>query len=388
LSLLLLISAGLFLRSLWRAQAITPGFDAAQILTAPLNINLLRYTREQGRQFYQQAVERVAALPGVQQVSLTRILPLGGNASVRGLLIEGREGLRDNFRNEGGGAASNSPNALSVSVIAQNFFPTMGIALRAGRDFSATDMADSPPVIIVNETFAARHFPNEEALGKRLSLNGERGPWRTIVGIARDSKYATLGEAATPYGYLPLAQNHETGMMLLVRTTDNPAALTTQVRQTLQSLEANLPLANVQPLTEVLGNSLYAARMGAVLVGVFGLLALLLAVVGLYGVMSFVVARRTREIGLRMALGARGADVVCLLLREGMTLVLLGCAIGLASAWLLARLLSGFLYDLSATDPLTFGSVALLLMLVALLACWIPARRATKVDPMIALRCE
>ncbi|NOT59144.1 MAG: ABC transporter permease, partial [Acidobacteria bacterium] len=263
LSLLLLIGAGLFLRSLWRAQAITPGFDAAQVLTAPLNINLLRYTREQGRQFYQQAVERVAALPGVQAVSLTRILPLGGNASVRGLLIEGRAGVRDNFRSEGGGAASNSPDTLSVSVIAQNFFPTMGIALRNGRDFSATDSADSPSVIIVNETFAARHFPNEEALGKRLSLNGERGPWRTIIGIARDSKYATLGEAATPYGYLPLTQNHETGMTLLIRTNGNPAALTTQVRQTVQSLEANLPLANVRPLTEVLGNSLYAARMGA-----------------------------------------------------------------------------------------------------------------------------
>jgi predicted permease len=388
LSLLLLIGAGLFLRSLWRAQAITPGFDAAQVLTAPLSINLLRFTREQGRQFYQQAAERVAALPGVQSVSLTRILPLAGNASVRGLMIEGRTGPRDNFRSEGGGANVNSADTLSVSVIGQNFFPTMGIALRNGRDFSATDTADSPPVVIVNETFAARHFPNEEALGKRLSLNGDKGPWRTIIGIARDSKYATLGEAATPYGYLPLAQNHETGMTLLVRTAGNPAALTTQVRQTLQSLETNLPLANVQPLAEVLGNSLYAARMGAMLVGVFGVLALLLAVVGLYGVMSFVVARRTREIGIRMALGARGADVVRLLLREGMTLVALGCAIGLASAWLLARLLSSFLYNLSATDPLTFGGVALLLASVALLACWIPARRATKVDPLIALRSE
>jgi predicted permease len=388
LSLLLLIGAGLFLRSLWSAQSIAPGFDAARVLTASLNINLLRYTREQGRQFYQQAVERVAALPGVQRVSLTRIVPLSGGASVRGLLIEGHGGTDNNLRSEGQGAATNAANTLSVTVIGQNFFPTMGIALRAGRDFSAADTADSPSVIIVNESFAARHFPNEEALGKRLSVNGAQGPWRTIIGVARDSKYATLGEAATPYGYLPLAQNHETGMTLLVRTSGNPATLTTQVRQTLQALEPNLPLANAQPLAEVLGNALYAARMGAALVGVFGLLALLLAVVGLYGVMSFVVARRTREIGIRMALGARGADVVRLLLREGLTLVLLGCAIGLTGAWLLARLLSGFLYDLSATDPLTFGGVALLLASVAMIACWIPARRATQVNPMIALRCD
>jgi len=387
LSLVLLIGAGLFLRSLWRAQAIKTGFDEEKVLTASLNINLLRYTRTQGREFYRQAAERVEALPGVESVSLARIVPLSGGASVRGLMIEGQDRPDTIFRSEGTGVTATGANTLSVSVIGQNYFQTMGINLRRGRDFEANDTEDKPGVVIVNETFAQRYFAGQEVLGKRLSVNGARGPWREIVGVVRDSKYVTLGEAAMPFAYLPLAQNHETGVTLLVRAQVDPAALTASVRQTVQALEPNLPVTGVRPMTELIGNSLYAARMGAILIGVFGLLALLLAAVGLYGVMSYAVTQRTREIGVRMALGANASAVLMLVVRHGMTLTLIGVTLGLIASLALTRLLKTLLYGVSATDPLTFGVIALLLTAVALMACWIPARRAAKVDPLIALRC-
>jgi predicted permease len=388
LSLVLLIGASLFLRSLWRMQAVQPGFDEAKLLGVPLNINLLRYTRAQGRDFYRQATERVAALPGVEAVSLTRVVPLSGGSAVRGLMIEGQGGADNNFRSEGGGATASSPDTLSVSVVGQNYFQTMGINLRRGRDFTATDTEDSPSVIIVNETFAQRYFPGQEVLGKRLSLNGARGPWRAIVGVARDSKYVTLSEAAMPFAYLPLAQNHETGMTLLVRAQGSPASLTAAVRQAVQTLEPNLPITGVRTMTELIGNTLYAARMGAILIGVFGALALLLAAIGLYGVLSYAVAQRTREIGVRMALGAQAGDVLRLVLREALTLVGIGLVMGWLAAAGAARLLSGFLYGISTLDAVTFVALPVLLTLVALGASLIPARRATKVDPLIALRYE
>jgi putative ABC transport system permease protein len=243
-------------------------------------------------------------------------------------------------------------------------------------------------VVIVNDAFVRRHFPGEEVLGRRLSFNGPAGPWQEIVGVVRDSKYLTLGEESTPVVYLSLQQNHETGMALHVRASGDPSSITASVRREVQSLERNLPVANPTLLRESLNNSLYAARMGALLLGVFGSLALVLAAVGLYGVMSFSVSRRTRELGIRMALGARAADVFRMVLRQGMTLVLLGIAVGLVASTLMTRLLQSFLYGISTTDALTFASVPMMLALVAFLACYIPARRATKVDPLVALRYE
>ncbi|HEX5708964.1 MAG TPA: ABC transporter permease [Pyrinomonadaceae bacterium] len=387
LSLILLVGAGLFLRSLWRAQAIETGFDESRLLAAQLNINLLRYTRVQGREFYRQAVERVEGLPGVESATVARIVPLSGGSSVRGLIIEGRGGA-DDFRSENAGGGGAGLDTLSVSVVGPKYFQTVGVNLLKGRGFGETDKEESPPVVIVNETFAARHFGGEDVLGKRLSVNGPNGPWREIVGVARDSKYVTLGEAPTPYAYLPLAQNHETGMTLLVRTKNEPADLAPAVRQAVESLDRNLPVTNVRPMTEMIGNSLYAARMGAALVGVFGLLALVLAGVGLYGVMSYAVSQRSREIGIRMALGAQGRDVLRLVLGEGMMLAALGAVLGLAGAAAASRLLGSFLYGISTTDAAAFVVSALVLSLVALVANLIPARRATRVDPMVALRYE
>jgi macrolide transport system ATP-binding/permease protein len=388
LSLVLLVGAGLFLRSFSAAQAIEPGFDAAKILNVPLNINLLRYTTVQGRQFYQQVVERVAALPGVEAASLARNGALSGATSTRSLLIEGQQGTDDLGRSEGGGSAGENTNVINVNVIGPQYFQTIGLPLVQGRDFDARDVEQAPGVIIVNETFAKRHFAGQEIIGKRLSLRGTRGPWLTIVGVARDSKYVTLGEAPLPFAYLPLAQNHETGMGLLVRAVDDPLNVVAAVRSEIQALEKNLPVTNFRTVTDLIGASLYAARMGALLVGVFGLLALLLAGIGLYGVMSFTVARRTREIGIRMALGAQRSDVLKLVLRDGMTLVAVGGALGLLVAAFTTRLLASFLYGISTSDVTTFVGIPVILSAVALLACYLPARRATKVDPLIALRYE
>jgi putative ABC transport system permease protein len=233
-----------------------------------------------------------------------------------------------------------------------------------------------------------RHLPGEEVLGKRLSFNGPAGPWQEIVGVVRDSKYLTVGEPATPVVYQPLLQNHETGMTLHVRATGEPSTIAGVLRRELQSLERNLPISTPAPISESISNSLYAARMGAILLAVFGALALLLASIGLYGVLSFAVSRRTRELGIRVALGARATDVFKLVLFQGMGLVTLGLGLGLVISLIVTRLLTSFLYEISATDRITFASTPLILMLVALLACYIPARRATKVNPLVALRYE
>ena len=388
LSVVLLIAAGLFLRSLQQARTIDPGFDAEKIVNLPLNINLLRYTRTQGREFYRQVVEKVEAIPGVESASLARIAAVSGGSSVRSLLIEGRAGSDNQFRSEGSGPAPGDDQSVSANVIGPRYYQTMGIGLMQGRDLNAQDTEDHPRVVVVNEAFVRRHFPSEDALGKRLSLNGTEGPWREIVGVVRTSKYISLGENPTPIVYLPLQQNHETGMTLHVRTTVEPSSVAGAIRNEVQSLERNLPLGNPERMSERVANSLYAARMGAILLAVFGGLALLLASIGLYGVMSFAVSRRTREMGIRVALGARPGDVFRLVLRQGMTLVVVGLALGLVAAVMVTRLLASFLYGVSTTDALTFTAIPVLLTLVALLACYLPARKAMKVEPLVALRYE
>ena len=388
LSLVLLIAAGLFLRSLKQAQAIDPGFEVNKLLVAPLNINLLRYTRTQGREFYRQVVERVESIPGVESASVARIVALSGLGSTRSLLIEGQSGPDDQSRSDGRGPTTDNMNAVNSNVVGLKYFATMGIRLLKGRDFSATDTENSPRVVIVNETFVRRHFGNEEAIGKRISFAGMRGPWNEIIGVVSDSKYATVGEAPTRIAYLPVLQNHETGMTLHVRTSIDPANLAAAVRREVQALERNLPITNVSPMTEALSASLYAARMGAMLLGVFGGLALLLAAIGLYGVMSFAVSKRTRELGIRLALGAQRGEILRLVLKEGMVMVGIGIALGLTAAFLVTRLLASFLYGISAIDVFTFTGIPLILTMVALAACYLPARRAMKVDPILALRSE
>ncbi|MEK6286963.1 MAG: ABC transporter permease [Acidobacteriota bacterium] len=385
LSLVLLIGAGLFLRSLKNAQDIDPGFEADKVLNAQLNINLLRYTKAQGQEFYRQVIERVEALPGVESASLARVVPMSGTGRSTSFQIEGQEAPENTVRSEGTGSQED-PNTASANVVGLKYFKTMGIGLLRGRDFTAQDKEGAPMVIVINEAFARRFFEGQEALGKRVSFRGPQGPWSEIVGVVRDSKYRTLGENPRSTVYQPLAQNHETGMALHARTSSKPASLAATVWREVQSIEPNLAVTSVESMADVVGGSLFAARMGAVLLAIFGLLALVLAAVGLYGVMSYSVSRRTREIGIRMALGAGSGNVLRLVLKEGMTLVGGGVAAGLIAAAALTRLLASFLYGVSPMDATTFVAIPLVLALVALLANYLPARRATKVDPMEALR--
>lgn len=385
LSLVLLIGAGLFLRSLNNAQDINPGFDADKVLNAQLNVNLLRYTKVRGQEFYRQVIEKVEALPGVESASLARVVPLSGAGRSTSFQIEGQEPPETTVRSEGSGPEEN-PNIAAANVVALKYFQTMGIALLRGRDFSLEDREGAPLVIVVNEAFARRYFEDQEPLGKHISFRTAQGPWSQIIGIVRDSKYRTLGESPRPTVYQPLTQNHETGMALHVRTNGKPTSAAASVRRQVQSLEPNLAVTSVESMADVLGGSLFAARMGAVLLAIFGLLALLLAAVGLYGVMSYSVSRRTREIGIRMALGAGTGNVLRLVLKEGMTLVGGGVVAGLIVAAGVTRLLTSFLYGVSPIDALTFVAIPLVLSVVALLANYLPARRATKVDPMEALR--
>lgn len=387
LSLVLLIGAGLFLRSLNNAQRINPGFDADKILNAQLNINLLRYTKNQGREFYERVVERIEALPGVESATVARVVPLSGVGRTGSFLIFGQGGPNNVSRSEGGGDDPQTSNSVSMNVVGLKYFQTLGIPLRGGRDFSARDNDQAPLVIVVNESFVRRFLGDQSALGQRVSFRGAQGPWSEIIGVVGDSKYRTLGETARPVTYVPLGQNHETGMTMHVRTSGDPKMIAATVRREIQSLDPNLAV-NLQTLNEVLVASLFAARMGAVLLAIFGSLALLLAGIGLYGVMSYAVSRRTREIGIRMALGAQTGNVLRLVLREGLTLVGGGVSAGLLAAFALTRLVVSFLYGVSALDWMTFVAIPIVLGLVALLASYLPARRAAKVDPIIALRCE
>ncbi|MCA1817263.1 MAG: ABC transporter permease [Acidobacteria bacterium] len=391
LSLVLLVGAGLFLRSLRSAQRIDLGFEPEDVMTMPLQINLLRYTKAQGQDFYRRVLERVEAIPGVESATMTRTPPLSGASRQSSVIVEGQQQSPDRVSSSettGGGAVEVSENTTLSSPVARRYFETLKIPLLRGRDFGEADREGAPGVAVVNETFVARYLGGQDPVGRRISLSGEKGPWLEIVGLVRDGKYVTVGEEPAPFVYQPLAQRHETGMTLLVRTSGDPARFVSQVRERVHSVEPNLPLNASRTMTELLAMSLFPARMGAILLGCFGLLALLLASVGLYGVMSYSVSRRTREIGIRMALGAESGSVLRLVLREGMTLVAVGVAVGLVAALAATRLLAGFLYGVSTTDPAAFAAVAALLALVALVASLIPARRAARIDPMVALRYE
>ena len=388
LSLLLLIAAGLFVRSLQSARAIDPGFDAGKLVNAPLGINLLRYTSAQGREFYRQVVERIERLPGVESASLSRVAVLTGGTRVLSLHVEGREATHDRMQSEGAAAVTGDRRAVNANVVGPRFFRTLGVPLVAGRDFGDQDTDGRPPVVIINQTAAGMHFPGGNPIGARVSVNGPNGPWREIVGIVRDSKYAALGESQLPVAYLPLAQNHETGMTLYVRASGAPESLIGSIRREIQALEPNLPVPTIEPVTQTIGTSLYGARMGAWLLGVFGGLALLLAAVGIYGVLSFSISRRTREMGIRLALGAASRSVFLLIVRDGMMLVAVGILLGLAGGLTGARSLASFLYGVPTSDVTTFAAATGILAVVALVACAIPAQRAMRVDPIAALRSE
>jgi predicted permease len=375
ISVLLLIAAGLFLRSLRAAVKFDPGFESQHLLLASLGTGGTDMNDAQQQNFYQRLVERVGSQPGVRAVSLTKVVPLGSGGQRRNVLIEGYQ------------PQPNEDTELNTNVVGLNYFSTLGIPVVQGRDFNTQDRTGSPGVVVVNEELARRYFAGQSAVGKRIRTDSQ-GPYLEIVGVVRTAKYRNLRETPLPFIYVPLAQEMQSNMTLLVRTVGEPSSLLPAVRTELQQLDKSVPIFAVKTMTEQIDAALSADRMTSVLLGIFGGAALLLATVGLYGVMSYSVAQRTHEIGVRMALGAQTLDVLQLVVKNGMTLSLIGLAIGLAAAFAFTRIMATLLFEVTPTDAMTYAVVSVGLLLVALLACYIPARRATKVDPLVALRYE
>ncbi|MFN8000459.1 MAG: ABC transporter permease [Acidobacteriota bacterium] len=392
LALVLLVGAGLLVNSFWQLQAVEPGFNPRQVLTATVSLSgAPQYVGAARETYYQQLMARLRALPGVASASAINHLPLAGDVWGTAVTIEGQplpppgQGIEGIYR-----------------VVRPAYFQSMGINLRAGRDFTDRDGPDAPGAVIVNEALAKTYWPAGDAVGKRITLDDPRDQtqapkWLTVVGVVQDVKQESWTEAARNEIYLPFQQSDVfyggsarqfTSMTLVLRTNVAPQSLTTAVKDAVQQVDRNVPLASVETMEQVVANTLWQARFNLQLIGLFAGLALLLASVGLYGVMSYSVTQRTHEIGIRMALGAQTGDVLKLTVWQGMRLALIGAGLGIAGAAALSRLLNRLLFGVSATDPVTFLGVALLLVVVALLACYFPARRATKVDPMRALRAE
>jgi len=376
LSVIVLVGAGLCVRSLQKLQAIDEGFDPAKALVMSADVSLSGYDKERGLRFFPELIERVKLLRGVEAVSLAAQVPLGG-------------GISSPMKAEGYAPKPGEDMSSDFNIVGTDYFRTMKIPLLQGREFVQSDTTTAPQVVIINETAARRFWPDQNPVGRRLTLG--RAPdeeVREIVGVVKDSKYRRLNDESRPTAYVPFAQDYRANMALHVRTTGEPGAMLAAVRREVQALDASLPLYNIKTLEEQKSGSLYTSRMAAMLLTAFGLLALGLAALGLYGVMAYAVNRRTRELGVRMALGAQTGDVLKLILTQGLKLALLGVGVGLLAALALTRWIESLLFDVRPTDPLTFTVIAVVLTLVALVACWIPARRAAKVDPLVALRSE
>lgn len=333
------------------------------------------YTQAQGQDFHRRLMDRLRTVPQVRGASLASTGPLAG-AFQRTVFPEGVD-------------ASDRRNGIltAVNQVDSDYFQATGTPILHGRPFAETDRDGAPLVTVVNQAFADKFFPNQDALGKRFRCWGET--WvLEIVGVARTAKQNTLGEDPTPAFYLPLLQHYSPNVTLHVRTAGDPASVLPIVRTTVQEFDRQLPLVQVQTITQVLDQALWAARFGASLLLVFGLLALTIAAIGIYGVMSYNVRQRQQEMGIRIALGAQKRDVLRLVLGQGLWLAGIGSLVGLVLAYLMARGISALLFGVHALDPLTFTGVPLLLIAVAILACYLPARRATRVDPIVALRYE
>jgi predicted permease len=381
LSLVLLIAAGLVLRSLQSLQTMNPGFNTENGLLMSFDLGLQGYDEPKGKQFQRQIIERIGAVPGVRSASLTDLFPLSINYNSSTVYVQGQPPVR----------GAEVPTSM-VASISPDYFSTMDIPMLTGRTFSEQDNENATRVAIVNESFVRRLMPDinsiEDAIGRQFSYRSFEGPFMRIVGIARDGKYWTIGESPQPFSYTPLVQSYNASTILVVRSSIDPTTLAASIRKEFHNMDETLPVFGVKTLTEHMGFSLFPARIAAILLGSFGLIALLLAAIGIYGVMAYSVAQRTREIGIRMALGAQTGDVLMMILKQGITLAVIGLGIGLLVALAVTQLMSSVLYGVSATDILTFVLVPLLLAIVALLACLVPARRAARVDPMVALRYE
>jgi predicted permease len=377
LSLVLLVCAGLVLRGLARAQQLNPGFVPQHALEMSFDLSLQGYDGPRSREFNRRLLERVRAMPGVQSAGLSNNVPLSLSYNSNAIYIEGRPEQR----------GANVPAAMTSNA-SPGFLAALGTRLLEGREFKEQDGESAQRVAVINDTFARRFWPGQSALGKRFSFEGAAGPWVEVVGVMQDGKYFSLSEEAEPFVYVNLLPESGQYLTLVVRTIGEPQSVLPALRREFQQLDAALPIYNVKTMVEHMALPLFPARVAATLLGSFGLLALTLAAIGIFGVMSYAVTQRTREIGIRMALGAPLGGIFQLVIGYGLKLTALGLGLGLACALAGTRLMSSFLYGLSALDVVTFIGVSLLLALVALLACYFPARRATRVDPLVALRYE
>jgi predicted permease len=375
LAFVLLIGAGLLARSFLQLARTDPGFNPHNVLTASVSVNP-RYTPQTVLQFHRELIERVRKLPGVEAAGLGTDLPWTGYDENSSFGIPGRVE-----------ESSNSPTAR-YHMVSDDYFRAIGTPLIGGRFFTDADTMESPRVLLINEAMSQRYwrdYDGSDPVGRKIQLWGED---RTIIGVVGNVKDTPTDLAAKPAFYFPVSQRPRGSLLLVVRTSIEPRSLLTTVEQELAALDPELPLADVATLEEVARKSTAERRFTLLLVGLFAVLALVLASVGIYGVIAYSVAQRTHEIGVRMALGARTVDILKMVIREGMVLALFGVVLGLVGAFAITRLMSSLLFGVSATDPATFGLIPLLLIAVALLACYVPARRATRVDPMVVLRYE
>jgi predicted permease len=366
-ALLLLVSAGLFLRSLWHSRVADPGFDPDGVVAAGIDLDLHGYKDDQGRAFFHQLAARLREVPGVESVGLATAVPLSG--------MENRTTVT---------AGGTEERSLGYTVVSPGYLKTLRIPLLRGRDFADADAPGAPPVVIVSEALAREYWPGQDPVGKQLRTGAEP---MEVIGVVRDVQDQTMGQRPSPFMYLPLTQSYEPAATVLVRGRGGPGAALAAVRREVHALDPNLPLMMELPLRQMIV-SLAPQPLLATLIGGFGVVGLILASVGVYGVVAYLVAQRTKEIGIRMALGAARRDVLRLVMGRGARLALVGMAIGTAAALGLTRFLRGLLVGVTPADPATFAGVVILLGAVVLLASWLPARRAARVDPMTALRSE
>ena len=373
LSLMALVAAVLMLRSLWRVQAEGPGFDADHVLAVSFDLGQQGYSEAKGRQFYAALLREAPQVPGVERASLAGYLPLSDT---------------DESDTEVQPPGRPKPLVSIVTPIAPGYFQTMGIPLLEGRDFDSTDQKDSTPVVIINRYLARELWPGEDPIGKMAHLNGTPGHDCRVVGVAADGKYETLGEDATGFVYRPATQYYWPHINLLLRTAGPPLASAGAIRKMAADLDPNLAITGIRALNDFVNVALLPARLAAILLGSLGVLALALAAIGIYGVVSYAVNQRTREIGIRMALGAPTGNVLSMVVRQGMAPAVIGLVLGFGAALAAASMLGAFLYGIQPRDPITFATSPLLLLVAALVAAYVPARRAARVDPAAALRWE
>jgi putative ABC transport system permease protein len=380
MTLVLLVCAGLLIRTVMRLRSVDTGFDSSNVLTMNIALPFIKYPKPENQiAFFKQVTDRLATLPGVKAAGITSVLPLSDNFDGRGLAVE-------DFPKPRGEEIS-----VDMYVMTPGYLKAMNIKTIDGRAINDQDTTDSFKVALINQTMAAQLWPNQSPLGKRIAFPGDGKtpqPWRTIVGVVSDVAQYGLDKQPPMQMYLPHSQFSTTSNTIVVKTDRDPLAMTNTVRREILAVDKDQAVYNVTTLDELRGESILNRKFFMLLLLVFAGLALMLAAVGIYGVMSYVASQRTHEIGIRMALGAQGKDVLKLIIGNGMALALIGVAIGLAAAFALTRVMAGILFGVTATDTLTYVTVSLGLIAVALLACFVPARRATKVDPLVALRYE